>query len=432
MGFWDFLRRGRRRRADMPPALAELAQEVCSNLRGLGLFVGQQSYGPGFVEIRASTSRKLVSTPDDREASGVALLLAAKYEPPALVFEQINSVERGLGRRMVEAVMAGLRAHPGVLSCVKVNDLSPVQADGRRWWEHVADAHAEWDWRITHDPDDTHWPARADVTQSPEFLRKSEKLRALAREFGHAPEVVALSPERKTFDFLGQRFSSEGEATPDGRVTIYYDPAMSDARVACCLAHELQHLRYFVVSAAWRSEPPDGPLRRRFARFTPELLAAQRGVSPYSNEHWDAWAGAGPPRLFSDEIAEGGSEPINETISEVAKALYNWGPDVAINPVWRELQAAIDAEYARLASQPDAHPAQERQHEQIGARRRPHREAEARPEAEAVSDQQRKHGKQRERGDDEPENLAGQRGDLPRLLAVDPQPDEGQQRGQRQ
>ncbi len=359
MGFWDFVL-GRKRRA-ASPALAELAEDIAANLRALGLFVDVAPHGTGFVEIRASTSPKLVTTPDSAEASGVALLLAAKYDPPALVFEQINSIQPGLGRRMVAAVMEGLRAHPGVLACVKVNDLSPFQPDGRRWWETVADGYADLDWRITHDPDDAHWPAR-----SADFIRKQEKLRALARGFGFDPEIVTLSPERKSFDYLGQCFESEGEATPDGRVTIYYDPAMSDARLGCCLAHELQHLRYFAVRDAYMAETPEGPLRKRFARFTPELLAAQRGVSPYSNEHWDAWNATHPPRLFSEELAEGGSEPINETIAEVAKALYNWGPEVRISPVWRELQAAVDEEYARLASQLDAHAAQQRQHQQIG------------------------------------------------------------------
>jgi hypothetical protein len=159
---------------------------------------------------------------------------------------------------------------------------------------------------------------------------------------------VTLSAERKTFDFLGQSFASEGEATPDGRVTIYYDPAMSDARLGCCLAHELQHLRYFAVRSVYRAEAAGGPLHRRFAKFTPELLAARRGVSNYSNEHWDAWRGAAPPRLFADELEEGGSEPINETIAEVAKALYNWGPEARIDSVWRELREAIDDSYREL------------------------------------------------------------------------------------
>ena len=89
---------------------------------------------------------------------------------------------------------------------------------------------------------------------------------------------------------------------------------------------------------------------RRFAKYAPELLAAQRGVSNYSNEHWDAWKGDAPPKLFSLELEEGDSEPINETIAEVAKALYNWGPDVRINALWKELHDAINEEYAALRS----------------------------------------------------------------------------------
>lgn len=352
MGLFDFLWPRRRREKAVDPAIEAVAREVCASLAALGLHVGSQGHGARFVEIRASTSPKLVTTPDGTEASGVALLLAGGYDPPAVVFEQINSLEPGLGRQMVGAVLAGARTRPGLFPRVKVNDLSPFQRDGRRWWENVADAHPDFDWRITHDPDASHWPAAArpeEIAASPDFLRRQEKLRALAAHFGHDPAIVTLSPERKVFPFLGQSFASEGEATPDGRVTLYYDPEMSDARLGCCLAHELQHLRYFAVREAWRAELPDGPLHRRFARFTPELLAARRGVSNYSNEHWDAWTGARQPRLFSDELAEGGSEPINETIAEVAKALYNWGPDVRIDPVWRELRDAIDAEYARLS-----------------------------------------------------------------------------------
>lgn len=390
MGFWDFLRRGRRDESD--PATREIAGAICGNLRVLGLHVEARAYGWGFCEIRASTSPKLITTPDGTEASGVALLLARRYDPPSLIFEQINSLERGLGRKMVAAALDGLRTQPGVFPRVRVNDLSPFQKDGRRWWENVADGYPDFDWLITHDEDSTHRAppkspppsAEDDVSRSPDFLRKQETLRALARDFGHDPAAVALSPEKKPFHFLGQSFDSEGEATPDGRVTIYYDPHMSDARLGCCLAHELQHLRYFVVRDAYAAEPPDGPLHRRFAAFTPQLLAARRGVSPYSNEHWDAWRAAAPPRLFSDELEEGGSEPINETIAEVAKAVYNWGSDVRIDPVWRELREAVDAEYRRIAGAPleeDAKAAQERQHQGIGSRRRDDRRAEAGPEA---------------------------------------------------
>lgn len=187
-----------------------------------------------------------------------------------------------------------------------------------------------------------------DIAASPDFIRMRQKLEALCRVFGYDASKVTLSPRKKTFEYLGQNFTSEGESLPDGRVEIYYDPDMSDARLGCCLAHELQHMRYFTVRDAYRAEPADGPLHRRFAKFTPDLLAAQRGVSNYSNEHWDAWKGDAPPKLFSMELEEGQSEPINETIAEVAKAQFNWGPDVRINPLWKELQQAINEEYERL------------------------------------------------------------------------------------
>jgi hypothetical protein len=186
------------------------------------------------------------------------------------------------------------------------------------------------------------------VVESPDFIEKRQKLEALAKEFGYDPSKVTLSLEKRIFDYLGQSFAAEGEAWPDGRVDIYYDPEMSDARMGCCLAHELQHLKYFAVRNAYHAEPQDGPRHQRFAKFTSELLSAQRGVSDYSNEHWDAWKGESLPKLFSVELEEGQSEPINETIAEVAKAQYNWGPDVRINPVWKELQQAINEEYEKL------------------------------------------------------------------------------------
>lgn len=187
-----------------------------------------------------------------------------------------------------------------------------------------------------------------DLSDSPHFLKKRQTLEALAHDFGYDAGKVTLCPQTKTFDYLGQRFTSEGQSFPDGRIEIYYDPQMSDARLGCCLAHELQHVRYFAVRDAFRAEKADGPLHRRFAKYAPELLAAQRGVSNYSNEHWDAWKGDAPPKLFSFEMEEGDSEPINETIAEVAKAIHNWGPDVRLNPLWRELHDAINEAYAAL------------------------------------------------------------------------------------
>jgi len=187
-----------------------------------------------------------------------------------------------------------------------------------------------------------------DVQTSPEFLKKRQTLAALVREFGYDVSKVTLSPQTKTFDYLGQSFTSEGQSFQDGRIEIYYDPQMTDARLGCCLAHELQHVRYFALRDAYRAEPANGPLHRRFAKYAPELLATQRGVSNYSNEHWDTWKGDASPTLFSLELEEGESEPINETIAEVAKALYNWGPDVRINPLWKELHDAINEEHAAL------------------------------------------------------------------------------------
>ncbi|MFO1125463.1 MAG: hypothetical protein U1E25_09400 [Methylocystis sp.] len=189
-----------------------------------------------------------------------------------------------------------------------------------------------------------------DIEASALFLKKRQTLEALAREFGYDASKVTLSPRTKTFDYLGQSFTSEGQSFSDGRIEIYFDPQMSDARLGCCLAHEVQHVRYFAVRDAYRAEPADGLLHRRFAKYAPELLAAQRGVSNYSNEHWDAWKGDAPPKLFSMELEDGESEPINETIAEVAKALYNWGLDVRINPLWRELHDAINEEYTALQS----------------------------------------------------------------------------------
>lgn len=133
-----------------------VAMSVDGRLRALGLFVVASAHGDCFYEIFASSSPRMIVLPDSAEASGIAVLLAAAYEPPTVVFERINSIEPGLGRRMVAAVLDGLRAHPGVFMRLRVNDLSPAQADGRRWWEHIAEAHADFEWVLTHDPDSTH------------------------------------------------------------------------------------------------------------------------------------------------------------------------------------------------------------------------------------------------------------------------------------
>jgi hypothetical protein len=154
MGCWGFLS-GKQPATD--PALAALAGVIEQNLRALGLLVQARPYGTGFAEIRASTSARLTTTPGVADASGVALLLAGKYDPPTVVFEEINSLRPGLGGQMVGAVIAALEAHPGVFERLRVNDLSPRLNDGRRWWEHIASSHPEFDWNITHDEHLTHF-----------------------------------------------------------------------------------------------------------------------------------------------------------------------------------------------------------------------------------------------------------------------------------
>lgn len=182
-----------------------------------------------------------------------------------------------------------------------------------------------------------------------EFDKKKDKLKELSIGFDYPSELVELIDEKKIFEYLGYQFTSEGTALRDGRVFIYYDPAMTDARMACCLAHELQHQRYFAVQEYFNLEPIDGFLHKRFARFSPPLLSNERGISAYSEEHWCAWQGVSLPVLFSDEFSIGKSEPINETIAEVAKAYYNWDGKIDWIPeIWRDLYASINDEYKNL------------------------------------------------------------------------------------
>ncbi|MFY9658673.1 MAG: hypothetical protein WAK01_19160 [Methylocystis sp.] len=130
-------------------AVARAAEPIVANLRALGLFVAAKAYGPYFVEIVASTSPKLFTTPGGKEASGVALLLAEKYDPPTLVFEEINSLTAGLGRRMAEAVLQGLAAPECPFRKIRVDDASPRGRDGLSFWRRVAAAHAWLEWEIT-------------------------------------------------------------------------------------------------------------------------------------------------------------------------------------------------------------------------------------------------------------------------------------------
>jgi hypothetical protein len=146
----ESLSRGRRRAAAADPAIARTAEAIVENLRGLGLYVEAKGYGPHFVEIVASTSPRLVTTPGSVEASGLALLLAGKYDPPTLVFEEINSLTPGLGRAMVEAALQGPAAD-GFFRKIRVDDASPLGRDGLSFWRRAAGVHAWVEWEIMQD-----------------------------------------------------------------------------------------------------------------------------------------------------------------------------------------------------------------------------------------------------------------------------------------
>jgi hypothetical protein len=130
-------------------AVARAAEAIVGKLRALGLYVEAKRYGPHFAEIVASTSPKLVTTPGNAEASGVALLLAGKYDPPTLVFEEINSLMPGLGRAMVDAVLGGLAEGKSSIRKIRVDDASPRGRDGLSFWRRAAAAHAWLEWEIT-------------------------------------------------------------------------------------------------------------------------------------------------------------------------------------------------------------------------------------------------------------------------------------------
>ena len=139
------------REAAADPAVARTAERIVANLQALGFFVEAKPFGPHFVEIVASTSSQLVTTPGSPVASGVALLLAEKYDRPTLVFEEINSLAPGLGRKMVEAALQGLEGQDCPFRKIRVDDASPRGRDGLSFWRRAAAAHAWLEWEISED-----------------------------------------------------------------------------------------------------------------------------------------------------------------------------------------------------------------------------------------------------------------------------------------
>ena len=124
------------------------ASAIYLNLRRLRLHVSLKSYCPGFWEIFASTSPRMVVKAGNDEASGISLMLTNRYDPPTLYIEEINSLRPGLGAQMVNAVLDALQHEPRTFK-IQLNDRSPALKDNRSWWQHVISSHPEFEWGRT-------------------------------------------------------------------------------------------------------------------------------------------------------------------------------------------------------------------------------------------------------------------------------------------
>ena len=100
-----------------------------------------------------------------------------------------------------------------------------------------------------------------------DFARKAEHLAAMTASFGYDPTKARLVRDEFSFELRGVRAKAEGRALPDGSILVFYDPQMTLARLACCVAHEAQHQKYARVRRAFAAEGADGPLHEDLRRF---------------------------------------------------------------------------------------------------------------------------------------------------------------------
>jgi hypothetical protein len=121
------------------------ASAIFLNLRRLHLFVTLNSYGPGFWEIFASSSPKMIVKAGNDKASGISLMLTNRYEPPELYIEEINSLRAGMGAQMVGAIFDALKHQPRAFE-IRLNDRSPIVSGDVTWWQHIISAHPEFAW----------------------------------------------------------------------------------------------------------------------------------------------------------------------------------------------------------------------------------------------------------------------------------------------
>ena len=85
------------------------ASAIYLNLRRLQLYVTLKSYGPGFWEIFASTSPKMIVKAGNDKASGISLMLTNRFDLSTLYIEEINSLQPGMGAQMVGAIIDALK-----------------------------------------------------------------------------------------------------------------------------------------------------------------------------------------------------------------------------------------------------------------------------------------------------------------------------------
>ncbi|MGJ0532079.1 hypothetical protein [Methylocystis sp.] len=121
------------------------ASAIYLNLRRLQLYVTLKSYGPGFWEIFASTSPKMIVKAGNDTASGISLMLTNRFDPPELYIEEINSLRAGMGAQMVGAIFDALQQQPGAFQ-IRLNDRSPIVRDDVTWWQRIISTHPEFTW----------------------------------------------------------------------------------------------------------------------------------------------------------------------------------------------------------------------------------------------------------------------------------------------
>jgi hypothetical protein len=121
------------------------ASAIYLNLRRLQLYVTLNSYGPGFWEIFASTSPKMIVKAGNEKASGISLMLTNRYDPPELYIEEINSLRAGMGGQMVGAIIDALKRQPRAFQ-IRLNDRSQILRDDFTWWQHIISLHPEFKW----------------------------------------------------------------------------------------------------------------------------------------------------------------------------------------------------------------------------------------------------------------------------------------------